>query len=197
MRLLPRIREPAVSALLRDSQPVASERRRWPAGEVQISAYVGQANLRSSVTRGVRCLVLSSDEVLVCENAHGFVDPWPGGGQKVGESFAETARREVYEETGWIIDEGSFEPLGWLHIENLSPVLEGHPFPYPDCLYLVGSAHVDAEAPPAHQGWIDVEGYVLRSWFVPLQHASGELRGERLAEVFLDLLLESPAPSED
>ena len=197
MGLLPRVRETAVSALLGESHPVASERRRWPAGEVQISAYVGQANLPSSVTRGVRCLVLSGDEVLVCENAHGFVDPWPGGGKKVGESFAETARREVFEETGWVIDEASFEPLGWLHIENLSPVPDDHPFPYPDCLYLVGSAHVDTGAPPARPGWIDVEGYVLRSWFVPLQHASGELRGERLAKVFLDLLLESLDPSED
>ena len=194
---MPRVRRPEVSALLEAASPVASERRRWPAGEVLISAYLGGGDLPSSVTRGVRCLVLSGDEVLLCENAHGFVDPWPGGGRRVGETLVQAARREVLEETGWVIDGSTFAPLGWLHIENLSPVPDDHPYPYPDCLYLVGCAQVDPGAPRPGRGWVDVEGYVLRSWFVPLEQAPAELRGDRLSEVYLALLTERADASAD
>lgn len=188
MRTMPRIRQPEVSALLQVSEPVESESHRWPSGEVRIAAYIGEAELPPSVTRGVRCLVQSGSGVLLCENAHGFVDPWPGGGSEPGETPAETARREVFEETGWLIDMDTFTPLGWLHIENLSPVPDDHPYPYPDCLYLVGCARVDLRESRPDPGWVDVEGYVLRSWFAPSPQAIGELRGEHLSKVFLNLL---------
>ncbi len=55
-------------------------------------------------TLGSRCLVLGDDTVLLVRHTY---EPWwylPRGGVKRGESCAEAARREVWEETGLRLD---------------------------------------------------------------------------------------------
>ena len=51
-------------------------------------------------------------------NLDGLTHAWPGGRRQPGESFAETAAREVEEETGWLVRPGSFRLLGWLHLAD-------------------------------------------------------------------------------
>lgn len=155
-----------------------------------VSAYIGPVELPPPVTRGVRCFVVVGDDIVVCENAHGAVHPWPGGGREHGETMVEAARREVFEETGWVIDGATFAPLGWLHIENLSAVPDDHPYPYPDCLYLVGVAEADDETPSPDAGWVDTEGYELRSWLVPRAGAARHIRGDPLSVPFLEVVNE-------
>lgn len=185
---MPRVRIEAVVELLARNRPVACEDASWPSGQVRISAYLGSAELPRSVTRGVRCLVVVGDQIVVCENAHGFVHPWPGGGRQEEETFIEAARREVHEETGWLIDQASFRRLGWLHIENLSPVPADHPYPYPDCLYVVGVATAERRDHGRDGEWSDTEGYELRSWLVPLVEAHDHVQGDALSLPFLDVV---------
>lgn len=187
MGRMPRVRTAEVADLLGRHRAVATERTRWASGEICASAYLGAVDLPPLVTRGVRCLVVVGSDIVVCENAGG-VHPWPGGGREPGETMVQAARREVHEETGWVIDEATFAPLGWLHLENLSPVPDDHPYPYPDCLYLVGVAEADAQAPRPDAGWVDTEGYELRSWLVPRSDAAGHIRGDPLSVPFLQLV---------
>jgi len=60
--------------------------------------------IRRPVVLGVRVLVADEDRVLLVN--HSYREGWflPGGTPEVGESLVETARREVREETGVMVD---------------------------------------------------------------------------------------------
>jgi uncharacterized damage-inducible protein DinB len=105
----------------------------------------------------VRCLVTVGGQLLACEDAHPSVNVWPGGRREPHESWAQTARREVSEETGWLVQPESLTMLGFLHYRHLTPVPAHHPYPSPDFLQVV--MHGDAVG--GSEGWVDTEGHVL------------------------------------
>ncbi len=55
----------------------------------------------------------------------------PGGHVEAGEQPEETARREVYEETGATL--GPLHPLGYHRLRLLGPRPESYRYPYPTC----------------------------------------------------------------
>lgn len=66
------------------------------------------------LTLGARTVVLVEGRVLLVR--HGYVSGWqfPGGGVDPGETAEDAARREVLEETGYVL-EGSLRLLGLYH----------------------------------------------------------------------------------
>lgn len=174
------VRHPDLTALLAVSEPVATGQTAWLGGTLplRVTAFTEPAELPAPLVTSVRCIVWVGELLVLCENVDGR-HPWPGGRRNPGERYVETARREVHEETGWLLDVHSVRPLGWLHIEHLTPQPAGHPWPNPDFLQLVlcGTAR-DRDG--------DVEGYE-RSRLVTLEQAKALSSNDLLAPVFLDL----------
>lgn len=67
--------------------------------------------------------------------------------------------REVAEETGWRLDVASLVMAGFLHCRHLASVPAAHPYSNPDFLQVV----LHGNATGGSAGWIDTEGYVLRT----------------------------------
>lgn len=66
----------------------------------------------------------------------------PGGHVEAGEQPEETARREVYEETGATL--GPLHPLGYHRLHLLGPRPEAYRYPYPVCYQAFYYAQVTA-----------------------------------------------------
>lgn len=124
-----------------------------------------------------------------CDNADGG-HPFPGGRRIEGESFADTAAREVHEETGWHIDRSTLRRLGWLRLAHLGPepaVLKG---PYPVFLQVVFTAAAATRDVARDAEWTDIDGYEQSSRLVTLEEARRRSTStDLLAHVFLDLLI--------
>lgn len=119
----------------------------------------------------MRCLVLVDDEIVVCTNKDGTSHPWPGGRREPGESYVETACREIHEETGWLLDPDSLEHIGWLHFEHLRERHPEHKWDTADFLMTVyvGRAH-DRDG-GRDNPWSDVEGHELSSVLMSIDEA--------------------------
>ena len=127
------MRHPALTDLLGRVTPTLVIDQTWGAGQpIRCAAYTEPAELPDEVLTSIRCIVRVGERVVICSNRDGFSHPWPGGRREPGETYAETACREVMEETGWTVDPQSLEPLGWLDMEKLDPPSEPDPFPHPD-----------------------------------------------------------------
>lgn len=181
------LRHPEVEAFLARATPLASEATTLPSGvRLRISGYRAVDPLPGVVVSSVRCIVRVADAVVVCTNADDVRHAWPGGRREVGETFADTACREVHEETGWYLDPVSLRQLGWLHLEHLGAVSSSHPYPHPDAFQAVftgTAAHRDGDGE-----WTDTEGYELSSELVPLSEAAEAVSGDPLSASFLRIL---------
>ena len=187
---------PALAAVLALEEPAAEHEAMWMDGAMplRVTAYVGTEHtprLPLEIISSIRCIVRVGDKYLFCENKSSR-HPWPGGRRIAGESFAETAVREVHEETGWLLDEESLRPLGWLRLRNLGPEPEGNEGPYPDFLQLVfvGTATERDGGLSPDAPWDDVDGYELESALVTLEDAIERTSTDMHAQVFLKLLRE-------
>ena len=151
---------------------------------LRLTVYVGPVSLPEELVVSIRVLVRVGADVVVCTNVEGKSHAWPGGRREPGETYAETACREVHEETGWLLDPASIEPLGWMHIHNLG---EPHPpFPHPDAVHLVVTASATRRAAAE---WTDTEGYELSSRLAPLDEACSLVSAdEPMCRPFLELL---------
>jgi len=153
------VRHPDLVALLSRMTPVARDRVVWPGRFiVDIAAYPTPTALPDDLVTSVRCIVWVDGRVVLC-HAPDEDHIWPGGRREPGETYEQTARREVYEETGWLIEPGELRPLGFLHYRLLDPVPADHPYPHPDFLQVVytAAAHDRADHRPAE--WADLEGW--------------------------------------
>ena len=159
---------PQLRELLAARTPAARETAEWPGDmRLEMAAYLGDAELPDELVVSVRCLVTVASRVLVCEDAAPSVHVLPGGRREPGESWPETARREVVEETGWHVDPTLLQTVGFIHVRHVTPVPDDHPFPHPDFLQVV----LRGEGTGTPAGWVDREGWVQRSWLASLEEA--------------------------
>jgi 8-oxo-dGTP pyrophosphatase MutT (NUDIX family) len=150
---------PDLVALLGALTPAAAGRYLWP-GDVRldIAAYPTPVPVPPDLVTSVRCIVRVDSRIVVCHAPDGR-HIMPGGRREPDETYQCTARREVYEETGWLVDEGDLRPLGFLHCHLLQPPPEDHPFPHPDFLQLVYTAPAYRHSDPAGGPWTDLDGW--------------------------------------
>jgi 8-oxo-dGTP pyrophosphatase MutT (NUDIX family) len=176
-------RHPELLALLDRCTPAVRREDVW-ARPIVMSVYVGPEDLPDELVTSIRVVVLVGDDVVVCTNVNGSSHAWPGGRREPGETHAETACREVREETGWIVDPDSLEPIGFMHVFNTGDPLP--PYPHPDVLQLV---MVGRATERAADEWTDTEGYEISSQLVPLADAHAVITDdEPMCLPFLELL---------
>jgi ADP-ribose pyrophosphatase YjhB (NUDIX family) len=184
------IRLPALADILATHQQVATQDAAWANGTLMLrfSAYTSVTELPDELVRSVRCLVQVDDKVVVCTNTDGISHPWPGGRREPGETFTDTACREVHEETGWLIEPDTITALGWLHGEHLEAQPADWPYPHPDFLQIVVTGRADRRDGGRDVAWVDTEGYEASSTLMTPTQAAGVIEGDPLARVFLDLI---------
>lgn len=168
-----------VVEVLGNLEPAAVIEVEW-ARRIRVAAYVGAFDAPEELVVSVRCVVFVDGQVVVCHDADGGCDILPGGRREDGETYIETACREIHEETGWRLDPGSLEPIGLIHLQNLGAPLP--PYPYPHGLHLV---YRGAGTELTADGWRDTEGQVLRSELVRPEVAVAKMSENALGEVFL------------
>ena len=142
--------------------PSASEEVTWPRARLRAEAYVGPLAMPEPLVTSVRCVVLVDGSVVVCETPRD-VHLLPGGRREPGESYEETCRREVYEETGLSL--GEMIALGFLRFSHLAPASGA------DFLQVVFGAKTSSRAIEAAAGWSDVEGWESNSRAVSIDEA--------------------------
>lgn len=187
-------RHPAVTALLTSQTPVGTQKISWRGGTMPllVSAYSCPADLPEVLVTSVRCVVRVGDRIVLCENVDG-VHLWPGGRRSPGESYVDTAVREVHEETGWLLDRDNLNELGWLHLEHLAPRRPNDPHPYPDFLQVVFYGTAAERDGQPDVAWSDTDGYELRSRLVTIDEAR-EISTDRLALALLGVLPGGASP---
>jgi 8-oxo-dGTP pyrophosphatase MutT (NUDIX family) len=151
--------------LLDASRPVAQASAAWTNGALPllVSAHLGPVSLPNELVTSVRCIVRVEDQLVLCETSDPSWHAWPGGRRQSGESYEDTAFREVHEETGWLLDRLSIKVIGWLHIELLASPPEDYPYPHPDLCQLVVVANATEFDDSRGVPWIDTDGHVLGS----------------------------------
>lgn len=179
------VRHPDLLAVLAQHAPAYTHEN----DRIATRAYIGFAAVPDVLITSVRCLVRIGTEVIVCTNSDGFSHPWPGGKREPGESFEQTATREVYEETGWHLDAGSLRQLGWLHFLHLRPVADDYRFPHPDFCQVVFTATASRRAVAPDADWTDTDGYEQGSRLMSVPAAIAASAGEPGSELFLRMLV--------
>jgi hypothetical protein len=179
-------RHPVLATILAAHTPVESREVAWLGGEVplRVSAYHTNVDLPDELITSVRCIVRVGDSVVCCENGDAR-HPWPGGRREPGESYMDTAVREVHEETGWVVEPAGARYVGWLHLEHLAPRREGYVYPYPDFLQLILCARAERRTGGADADWSDTEGYEGSSRLLGVDEAVDWTSPDQVATTFL------------
>lgn len=182
-------RHPDLIRLLAGHRPVAVGGVSWQGGALplRVSAYTTPADLPEELVTSVRCVVRVGGPVVLCENADG-AHPLPGGRRDPGESYLDTAVREVHEETGWLLDRDTVRPLGWLHLEHLAPRRPDYAYPHPDMLQVVFHGVATERDGGSGGPWTDTDGYEQSSRLVSVAEARALASNDLLAPAFLDLI---------
>lgn len=139
---------------------------RWPGGTMplRVSAYLGtDLVVPDELVTSVRCVVEVAGQIVVCRTPSDL-HALPGGRREPGETYAETAAREVREETGWQLDERTLRPLGLIHLRHLAEPPPGYAYPYPDFVQLVFAGLASDRVSRAE--WVDTEGWEQESFLV-------------------------------
>ena len=177
------MRHPHLLDLLESRDPARVLEEAW-ARPLRLSSYVGAADVPDELVTSVRVIVSVGDDVVVCTNVDGKSHAWPGGRREPGETYVDTACREVHEETGWVLDPDSLEPIGFLHVFNRGAPYP--PYPHPDVVHLVMAGRATQRSA---DDWTDTEGYEVSSRLVPLDQACAAISEEEpLCIPFLECL---------
>lgn len=128
-----------IPAFLAGKTPFHETETRWADGTLPLRVRYYRSNELppDKYVTSVRCLVLQDESVLVLRNREGY-HILPGGRRGAGESFEQTLRREVAEETGWTIR--AVTRLGFIHLEHSGPKPSGYRFPHPHFFQIVYTA---------------------------------------------------------
>lgn len=183
------LRHPELSARIEVLEPVASTIVHWGADRelpIRLCGYAGIAEVPDELVSSIRCIVRANDGVVLCTNDH-ETHPWPGGRREPGELWADTACREVLEETGWKVDRDSLRPVGWLHYEYLTERPLDWSYPHPDFIQIIFVADAGVRPSVKDGGWIDTEGWERSSQLVGIADARTLVR-DPVARAFLELI---------
>jgi ADP-ribose pyrophosphatase YjhB (NUDIX family) len=149
---------PELVALLGGLTPAATSDLVWPGGvRLRAAAYPAAAARPESPVTSVRCIVRVEDRVVLC-HAPDEDHVWPGGRREPGETYEQTARREVHEETGWLLAPDPPALLGFLHLRREDAPPPDHPYPHPDFLQVIYTARADRHADEG-SAWTDLAGW--------------------------------------
>ena len=146
-----------------DATAIGSGTVSWGDLRLRETAYLSAAPPPERSVTSVRALVLKAGEILL-ERSPNEVHIVPGGRREAGESYEETVRREVLEESGWHIE--GLRLLGFKHFRHLTPEPPDYPYPYPDFTQLVYGARATVHEPAAL-----THDYELGAEFVGLDDA--------------------------
>ncbi|MEM9824647.1 MAG: NUDIX domain-containing protein, partial [Bacteroidota bacterium] len=127
-----------LSEFLSMLEPTYSESADWGEIQLEIAYYRSEKLPPSNLVSSVRGLVRRENEILVVEEAKDQFHVLPGGRCEGDESFEETARREILEETGWLVSD--LKLFGFAHLRHTTPKPINYPYPYPDFIWLIYTA---------------------------------------------------------
>ncbi|MBV9467694.1 MAG: NUDIX hydrolase [Abitibacteriaceae bacterium] len=133
---------------------------------LQIASHLSHEVLPVEFITSVRCVLLRGEAVLVVRNLEHSYHILPGGRRESGESLEATLRREILEETGWVIAKPHL--LGFKHFHHLSPKPEGYRYPYPDFVQLIYAARAEEFMPNVVISEINAENFEGTTEFLPL-----------------------------
>jgi 8-oxo-dGTP pyrophosphatase MutT (NUDIX family) len=154
----------------------------WPNGlDFVFSAHLTQVAPPESLVTSVRAIAHCAGLILAFDDRLGS-HVIPGGRREEGESFIDTLRRELREETGCMLESATLQ-LGVLQMHLRSPKPENHRYPYPDALHLIYLAAVSRP-----QNLQSSDDWVLRPRFISADEAVALAIG-RTERVFLDAAL--------
>ncbi|MEZ4861359.1 MAG: NUDIX hydrolase [Caldilineaceae bacterium] len=153
----------------------------WPAARFEVAAYLHPTPPPDAYITSVRAVVLRRAEVLVIQDPDGH-HMMPGGRREAGESYVDTAVREVAEESGWQVRVGPL--LGFLHFQRLTPKPPALAYPHADSAQLVYVAYALEYRPERREE----NGYELGAQFVPLTQLASFALEER-QQLFLQAAL--------
>ncbi|HEX2092628.1 MAG TPA: NUDIX domain-containing protein [Longimicrobiaceae bacterium] len=128
-----------LAAFLSRHKPLGETTAAWGNGTIplRVTGYLSQEAPPDEYVTSVRCVVFKGDDVLVMRDAEGR-HLLPGGQREPGETLDETLRRELLEETGWMIDTPL--PIGFVHLHHLGPRPPDFESAYPDFLWAIYTA---------------------------------------------------------
>ncbi len=152
--------------------PLVSESVTW--GErmrLRATAYLSPERPPPRYVTSVRAIVLRGESVLVQQDRDSR-HILPGGRREGDESIEATLRREVAEETGWLV--GNVALLGFIHFLHLDPIQPGYAYPHPDFLQIVHVAEAACIRPGP--GWTMATRSVRNSFCSPMFVASRRRR---------------------
>ena len=151
----------------------------WADGTIplQVRYFRSDEQPPETYVTSVRCLVFQDDSILVVSNPEGR-HILPGVRREAGETFEQTLRREVAEETGWSIE--SISRLGFIHLGHLGPKPPGYRFPHPHFFQIVYTARASEYVPNLAYD----EDYEEAAAFVPI----GELDGLGISKPELEFV---------
>ena len=138
----------------------AEEDYRWGELRLHVTSYRCPDLPPPELITSARAVVLAADGVLVVRDPTG-VHILPGGRRQAGETLEQTVRREVLEETGWVIDPPRL--LGVKHFRHVGPKPAGYRYLYPDFFQVVYGAQAHRFEP----GGRETDGYELGAEFQP------------------------------
>jgi ADP-ribose pyrophosphatase YjhB (NUDIX family) len=150
-----------VAGFLSAHDAAVAEDARWGDLRLRIMSYICADMPSLELITSARAVVLREGQVLVVRDPGGF-HIVPGGRREAHEKPEQTVRREVLEETGWIIHD--LRLLGVKHFRHMSPRPTGYSYPFPDFFQVVYVASSDKFSPLDQQ-----KGqYELDAGFQPL-----------------------------
>ena len=157
-----------IPTFLADKRPFLEAEDAWADGDMPLRLRYFRSDEQppEEYITSVRCLLFQDDSVLVVSNREGR-HILPGGRREAGETFVQTLRREVAEETGWSIE--SISRLGFIHLQHLKPKPPGYRFPHPHFFQVVYVAHASTRVP----GSVRDDDYEEAAAFVPIGKLGG------------------------
>jgi ADP-ribose pyrophosphatase YjhB (NUDIX family) len=161
-------RHPGLATVLDHRTPVDSYDVVWGNGSLplRISTYLGaDIELPDVLVTSVRCVVEARGQIVVCRSPD-ELHALPGGRRERGETYRDTAVREVYEETGWHLDAACLGPLGFVHLELRGSPPPDYAYPHPDAAQLVFGGLARSRAEVRDADWVDPAGWEQGSFLV-------------------------------